>query len=664
VLARLTFPPENGNLGKANLAFEFKPPNGVGLSLDVGIVKGGGYLFIDTERGEYAGALELTFVDFLSLKAIGIITTRMPDGSDGFSLLIIITAEFGTGIQLGFGFTLLGVGGLLGLNRTMNLEPLMLGVRTGAVNSVMFPQNVIENAARIISDLRTFFPPQEGTFLIGPMLKLGWGTPTLISLAVGVIIEIPGNIAILGVLKVALPDEDAALIIIQVNFAGAIEFDKERLFFFAALFESRVLFITFEGEMGLLVAWGDDANFVVSVGGFHPSFNPPPLPFPSPRRIAFDIVNTPVYRIRVEGYFAVTSNTVQFGARAELFFGLDAINVSGHIGFDALFQFSPFAFIIQISASFSVKAFGVGVFSISVRFALSGPTPWRAKGSGSISLFFFDIEVDFDLTWGDHQDTSLPPTTVMDRLANEYNNIQNWTASLPSGANLLVALRALDTGGELALHPVGSLRVSQRLVPLNLTIDKVGSQKPSDAKKFTLSVTGGGFGKKGDAFEQFPMAQFQDMDDSTKLSRPAFEPQPSGVELSVEGSQLFSSRMVKRIIRYELITIDTNHRRFVKHFFTFVHSLFTHFLRGSAISRSPLSQAVKRQLDPYVDKVTVAPEGYAVAFNTDNSAFQTESVSFISHAQAREYMQQAAAAQPELAESLHVIPSSELNIGG
>ena len=93
--------------------------------------------------------------------------------------------------------------------------------------------------------------------------------------------------------------------------------------------------------MGLLVAFGDDANFVVSVGGFHPRFSPPPLPFPSPRRIAISLLNTPVARMRVEGYFAVTSNTVQFGARVEVFFGLDVLNVKGHLAFDALFQFSP-----------------------------------------------------------------------------------------------------------------------------------------------------------------------------------------------------------------------------------------------------------------------------------------------------------------------------------
>ena len=155
--ARFTFPSDfSGNLGPVDLNLGFKPPSGIGLSIDAGVVKGGGYLYLDIEKEEYAGALELVVSDFLTLKAIGLITTRMPDGSRGFSLLVIITAEFGSPIQLGFGFTLSGVGGLLGLHRTMRLQPLSEGVRTGAVNSIMFPTNVIENAPRIISNIRTF----------------------------------------------------------------------------------------------------------------------------------------------------------------------------------------------------------------------------------------------------------------------------------------------------------------------------------------------------------------------------------------------------------------------------------------------------------------------------------------------------------------------------
>src|SRR5205814_4644429 len=101
----------------ANLTFAFKPPNGVGLAIDAGVVKGGGYLYFDFDKEEYAGALELMISGWLRLTAVGLVTTRMPDGSKGFSLLIIITAEFGTGIQLGMGFVLVGVGGLLGVNR-------------------------------------------------------------------------------------------------------------------------------------------------------------------------------------------------------------------------------------------------------------------------------------------------------------------------------------------------------------------------------------------------------------------------------------------------------------------------------------------------------------------------------------------------------------------
>jgi hypothetical protein len=69
--ARLDFAAARRNLGLADLAIGFKPPNGVGLSIDAGAVKGGGYLFLDPERGEYAGALELTLSGFIALRASG-----------------------------------------------------------------------------------------------------------------------------------------------------------------------------------------------------------------------------------------------------------------------------------------------------------------------------------------------------------------------------------------------------------------------------------------------------------------------------------------------------------------------------------------------------------------------------------------------------------------
>jgi hypothetical protein len=660
--ADFSFPQNGGNLGFLDLGLGFKPPNGVGLSIDAGAVKGGGYLKFDFDREEYAGAIELVFSGFLNLKAIGLITTKMPDGSPGFSLLIIITAEFATGIQLGFGFTLLAVGGLIGLNRTMRQEPLKEGIRTGAISSILFPKDVIANAPRIISDLRTIFPPEQGKFLIGPMAKLGWGTPTLISLSLGIIIEIPGNIAILGVLKAALPTVEAPLLVLQVNFIGIIEFDKKRIWFFAHLFESRLLFMTLEGEIGLLVAFGDDANFVVSVGGFHPRFNPPPLPFANPARIALNYINEPNARIRVMNYFAITSNTAQLGAQAELFFGFGEFSVEGHMGFDALIQFSPFHFIVEVSAAVALKAFGAGVFSISLRFCLEGTNPWRARGTGSISILFFEISADFDITWGEKQQTTLDPIAALPLLKTEFEKLDNWRAILPASNNLLVSLRKLETAADtLVLHPVGVLRISQKAIPLDLPIDKIGNQKTSDAKKLRVAVTSLGLGKKSDTQEQFAIAQFQNMEDASKLSRPAYEPQHGGLELSVAGQQLASSRMVKRVIRYEEIIIDNNFKRFAKRFSALVGILFNHFMAGASVSKSSLSQSYQEKLQPFAEKIVVNPANYVVAFQSTNRSIDT-TVSFVSQASANDYMQQKIALDPNMSDVLHVLPTHEVSV--
>lgn len=657
--ATITFPEGGGNVGVAQIDLDFKPPTGVGLSIDAGIVKGGGYLYLDFDKGEYAGALELVFSGFLTVKAIGLITTRMPDGSDGFSLLIIISAEFGTPFQLGYGFTLNAVGGLLGLNRTMELELIANGVRTGAIESVMFPDDIIENAPRIISDLREFFPVQD-TFLIGPMAKLGWGTPSLVTASIGIIVEIPpGNIAILGVLKVVLPHEDAALIVIQVIFIGALEVDKKRLWFFAGLFESRVLFNTLEGEMGLLIAWGDDANFVLSVGGFHPSFNPPPLPFPNPKRIAISILNEFFARIRVEGYFAVTSNTVQFGARVEVFFGLSEFGIEGFLGFDALFQFSPFYFIISISASLDVKVFGIGLFSVRMRGELEGTSPWHIEGEGSISILFFDIDVPFSHTWGQSEDTTLPPIQVMPRLTDEFNKLDNWTAEIPASNTLLVSLRKIEATDDLILHPLGVLKVSQRAIPLDLHLDKVGNQRPTDARRVTVELLDADISKVGDSRESFATAQYRDLSDSAKLSAPAYEKQNSGVELSVSGRQLKSHSAVKRVVRYEEIIIDNNFKGHILRFVGFALNLFAHFLKGNAASRSTLSAAVKTQKAPVNQKIKVNDALYVVASNVDNTA-HGEAAMFTSHAAAQDFLRAKSVRSPALAGTLHVIPTAEM----
>jgi hypothetical protein len=151
-----------GLLGDLDLEFGFKSPDGLGLAIDSDFVTGGGYLFFDETKGEYAGILNLE-IKGISLTAVGILTTKRPDGQEGFSLLIIISSEFPP-IQLGFGFKLNGVGGILGLNRTVVAEVLREGIKNRTLDSILFPPNPVENAPKIISDLKQVFPDAEGRF--------------------------------------------------------------------------------------------------------------------------------------------------------------------------------------------------------------------------------------------------------------------------------------------------------------------------------------------------------------------------------------------------------------------------------------------------------------------------------------------------------------------
>ncbi|OXY89424.1 DUF6603 domain-containing protein [Streptomyces diastatochromogenes] len=691
LVVTLGFPKDGGSLGPLDLGFRFKPPNGVGLSVDAGVLSGGGYLYVDAERGEYAGAVELEFAGFLQLKGIGLISTRMPDRPDGFSLLVVITAEFGTGIQLGYGFTLLAVGGIIGLNRAMNLRALTEGVHSGRIESVMFPRDVVANAPRIISDLRQFFPPEDGKFLIGPMAKIGWGTPTLVSVSLGLIIEVPGNLAVLGVLKCVLPTEQLPLLVLQVQFIGAVEFDKSRLWFYARLFESRILWMTIDGGMGLYVAWGDSPDLVLSVGGFHPSYKPPALPFPVPDRLSVDIINMPGRLIRVSGYFAITSNTVQFGAEALLRFGFEDFGIEGHVTFDALFRFSPFAFVISVSASVTLKAFGAGIFGIDLRFQLEGPSPWRAHGRGSISLLFFEISADFDISWGEEHNTTLPPVEVLALLAGEIGKTEGWETRLPTAdTRHLVTLRRLADTDDLVLHPRGTLFVRQRSVPLGVRIDRVGAQRPSDGKRFTIAPDpAGGLVQLSLPAEKFAMAQFQDMDDAAKLSRPAYEDQDAGLELSAAPDALAAPRAVRRSARYEMHVFDSRkpHTRPTAHaaaaaapravvasggrtkrFQNVDAAVFRQLLDGSSTSRSPLSRTEAGRRQPFAaeDTVRVAAQRFVIAYVRNNvQAFPPSAglgaATFRSQATAEDALSDWLVADPGLAGTLHVIRESEVS---
>jgi len=659
ITATVSFPGQGGNLGPVNLGVGFKPPNGVGLSLDAGIIKGGGFLYLDFDKGEYYGALELEFQDLFSLKAIGIINTKMPDGSSGFSLLIIITADF-TPIQLGFGFTLNGVGGLLGLNRTMEVDVLREGVKTNAIKSVLFPEDVVANISRIISDLKAIFPPFEGHFIVGPMAELGWAS--IITLEIGILIEIPDpKIAILGVIKALMPDEDVPLLRIQINFLGVIDFDNKYISFDASLYDSNILVFTLTGDMAFRLSWGDHPFFLLSVGGFHPAYKEAPPDLQHMVRLGISLLSNDYLKVSVTCYFAVTSNTVQFGAKVELYAGVSEFNVYGYLGFDVLFQFDPFHFIADIYAGLALRSGTSTIMGISLSGELSGPKPWNVKGEASFSILFFTISVHVDTTWGDSGDAgSQKKIDVLALLTAAIADDSNWRADIPTNSSQHVSIKQIPAGaGELIIHPFGILTFSERIVPLDIDITKFGNDLPQDANHFQIVNSDPGV-TTSVAQEPFSPANFFTLTDAEKLSRNSFEPMDSGFRLT-GSSNLQTADVETEDVTYRITYLRKKKNKLVRAgLYQYAQSHFQSNLAAGSVSKSTLSFASNRASVNAPDTVTVADPQYAIA-NTSDLKLHDPSLLTGSYTQAVDKYNALLTSQPALKGKLQIVSAHELN---
>ena len=656
--AKVTFPKGGGNAGPLQIDVTFKPPNGVGLSVDAGVIKGGGFLSIDVARGEYAGALELSFSGVIALKAIAIINTKMPDGSTGFALLVLITAEFAP-IQLGFGFTLVGVGGLLALNRRLDTEALRVGVRTGALNSILFPQDIIANITRIISDIKNIFPLASDHFVIGPMGKLGWGTPTLLSLEIGVIIDLPTPaIVIAGVLRASLPAEDLPILNLQVNFAGGIDFEKGLIWFDASLYDSHLLIYTLTGDMALRIGWGDQAILILTVGGFHPAFNEIPPDLRGLRRLGISLLSGDNPRLSCQTYFAITSNTVQSGSRVELYAEGCGLNIYGFLGYDLLVQFNPFHFIADLEAGLALRDGTDELMGIHVHGELSGPNPFRARGEASIDLWLFSISIDFDVTWGDDAAAQIEAEVeVLPLIEAALKDDRNWLATLPANTHQNVTLKKLQLPPEqIVLNPFAVLSVSQKVVPLGLEINKFGNQKPKGTTRFELTFAEG---TTEEVREEFAIANFQHLNDSEKLSSKSFDKMRSGLRFSVGDSSQTGANTAKDVT-YELSYVHRKRGLTIRAgLVRLFGSVFSMFSGAGAVTKNKF--AVSRRIGGTpIAKVDVKKPEFQVV-NQSDLAMAGPGLSAKTSTEAWQLHDELVAANPSLSGRLQVMSTYELS---
>ncbi|HSW23933.1 MAG TPA: DUF6603 domain-containing protein, partial [Burkholderiaceae bacterium] len=506
--------------------------------------KGGGYLGVDANG--YAGVLELKLLA-VDVKAIALLNTS---SEAGFSLLLLIFGQFPP-IQLSFGFTLTGIGGLIGVQHAASPPALSQALSDGHIDAVLFPDNPVANAPQIINTLRAIFPVRIGGFIIGPMLELGWATPSLVTVRLGLLVE-ANQFTLLGQGIIALPplvSADIALLYLRLDFLGSVVFDPLRIAFDAKLIHSRVGFISITGQFAFRAAFGNQPTFLISAGGFHPHFKEVPSDIPQPFDRVGASMDIGVIGISLKGYFAITSATVQAGADFRAWASIGIASIEGGIGFDAICYLQPkFYFEVGIHAYLAVEVFGLDFASIHLDGLLGGPGRWHIAGNLAVRTPWPlpDFSLHIDEHFGEDLDTPLVTVNVANELALEIAKAANWSAQLPAGGNGFVTLATIAPGTDVLAHPLGTLTFQQKLLPFELKLDKASGSAIDGANEFfggALALSQGGppvgdLGAAQPVRDFFAAAQFIEMSQDDRLAKPSFESFAAGYAL---GSDAFAA---------------------------------------------------------------------------------------------------------------------------
>jgi hypothetical protein len=442
------------------------------------------------------------------------------------------------------------------------------------------------------------------------------------------------KVLLLGQIRIGMPETARGDVVrIVVDFLGYLDFDGRRFGFFARLRDSRlVAVLELTGSLLVLIDYGDHPTFLVAAGGFHPRFQDLPAGLPGKLdRLGTKFKIGKVVNISISCYYAVTSATIQFGAEARVKVDLDAIVIEGYIGYDALIYYRPrFRFEVDFRAGMSIKVKGRTLMGVDVKGILSGPGRWRITGEARFKILFWKFSPSFDEQWGDQPVVPAVATKVFELLGQAYANPDNWSAVLPFGADTMVTLSASRGETQVLAHPLGQLRVSQKVAPLDLTLEKYGETEVDGPNRFDLiEVLVGGKRVAARTMTQEHLARgdYVKLTDEQRLSQPSFQAFDVGVTVGTQ-NYVVSAQITEGDLSYEtkylepgeglegrLISISAERLRVP------MAALYAH-AQGGAKGRSALRAA--ERLRPSVQRKVVLTEPGLVAVDKRTLQANTE----------------------------------------
>ena len=545
----------DGMIGPMALGVGFVPPSGYALALNAAPIEGGG--FVSILENEYRGALALRFKTF-GFSAFAIINTELPGGEEGFSFAGSIFGEFS--VPLAFGFFLTGVGGFLGINRTIDTDALREVLFAGRMDDLMFPSDPIASASQILEDMAAIMPPEQGQHIVGPVVRIGWGQPRLIDITMGVLLEFgqDARLVILGGVSMVLPDKDKALVSLKLQFMGEIDFTAGTISFDATLEGSKILAYSVDGDVAIRTGWGPNIKQVASFGGLHPDY-PKPDNLPDLARLSISFGgNNP--KLTLSAYQAITYNSLQIGARADMYAKgpkvplVGQVAAEGYVAFDALIYFNPFSFQVRLQGGLSILVNGKVKAALYFSLELRGPNTWFINGEVWVKVMGVKVRFAIEHRWGQRETITTFVASAVDLLRETIESSEGFLPIEGTSATPAVTFRLLEEEDK-PIDPLGGLRFVQNTVPLQVALQSIGEADVSGPDMVDLKVFAGGIElDMAPAEAEFLRGHFFNISEGQRLSDPVFEYHKAGFEFS-DRAMVSGPAMVEDTYEYEIIEI-------------------------------------------------------------------------------------------------------------
>jgi hypothetical protein len=297
-------------------------------------------------------------------------------------------------------FFVTGIGGGFGANRDLVVPADLSQFGTYPLVKALDPAARAGDPFTELEQARAFFPAERGTFWFAA--GLSFTSFAVVDGVVVVAVEF-GNgfeLNILGLARMALPDESVTLVSIELALVARVSTEEGVVLVQAQLTDNSWLLSTEVRLTGgfAFASWFAGANrgqFVLTLGGYHPDFHRDGYPIVPRLGLVWRVGD--LVSITGESYFALTSEALMAGLRVEIHASIGPAWAHLVFGADGIVYFDPFFLKVTIYASIDAGVtidlwFAEITISVhlSARLTVTGP-PFRAVATfeiGPVSVTF------------------------------------------------------------------------------------------------------------------------------------------------------------------------------------------------------------------------------------------------------------------------------------